>query len=120
MAVQTINTADFEQTVIDNDIVVVDFWATWCQPCIKFAPVFEKMSDKHSDATFARLDIDQNTDLATQLGVTAVPTLMAFRERVLVFNQAGALNGPQLDEVLTKVKELDMEQVHAEVKKLQD
>lgn len=120
MAVQTINTADFEKTVTDNDIVVVDFWATWCQPCVKFAPVFEKMSDKHDDATFAKLDIDQNNELASQLGVTAVPTLMAFREGVLVFNQAGALNGPQLDEVLTKVKELDMEQVHAEVKKLQD
>ncbi|MFW6597421.1 thioredoxin [Propionibacteriaceae bacterium Y2011] len=119
MAVQELGTEDFEKTVSDNDIVLVDFWATWCQPCVKFAPVFDKMSDKHSDVTFTKLDIDQNQELAGQLGITAVPTLMAFREGVLVFNQAGALNGPQLGEVIDKVKELDMTEVHAEVKKLQ-
>jgi len=119
MAVQTISTDNFESTVTDNDIVLVDFWATWCQPCVRFAPVFDKMSEKHADATFAKLDIDENQELASQLGVTAVPTLMAFREGVLVFNQAGALNGPQLDEVITKVKDLDMEAIKAQVKDLQ-
>lgn len=118
MAVQTINTENFEKTVTDNDIVLVDFWATWCQPCVRFAPVFDKMSEKHADATFAKIDLDENQELAGQLGVTAVPTLMAFREGVLVFNQAGALNGPQLDEVITKVKELDMEAIKAEVQQL--
>ncbi len=119
MAVSSINTAEFESTVTDNDIVLVDVWATWCQPCLRFAPVYEKISEKHEDVTFTKIDFDENNELATQFGISAVPTLMAFREGVMVFNQAGALSGPQLDEVVTKVKELDMEAIHAEVKRLQ-
>lgn len=119
MAVSSINTADFESTVTDNDIVLVDVWATWCQPCLRFAPVYEKISDKHEDVTFTKIDFDENNELATQFGISAVPTLMAFREGVMVFNQAGALSGPQLDEVVTKIKDLDMESIHAEVKRLQ-
>ena len=119
MAVKTVTSEDFEKTVTDNDIVVVDFWATWCQPCVRFAPVFEKLSEKHDDATFAKLDIDENNELAGQLGITAVPTLMAFREGVLVFNQAGALPGPALKQVVEAVTGLDMGEVHAQVAKLQ-
>ncbi|HIT74493.1 MAG TPA: thioredoxin family protein [Candidatus Avipropionibacterium avicola] len=119
MAVSSITSADFESTVTGNDIVLVDVWATWCQPCLRFAPVYEKVSDKHPDATFTKIDFDENNDLATQFGISAVPTLLAFREGVMVFNQAGALSGPQLDEVVTKIKELDMEAIHAEVERLQ-
>ena len=91
-----INADDFESTVTDNDIVLVDFWADWCGPCKRFAPIYEKASEEHSEITFAKLDTDANQELSGQLGIEGIPTLMAFREGVLVFNQAGALPGPAL------------------------
>ena len=91
MATINIDATDFESTITDNDIVLVDFWADWCGPCKRFAPVYEKASEEFSDIVFAKLDTDANQALSGQLGIEGIPTLMAFREGVLVFNQAGAL-----------------------------
>ncbi|MDN5760872.1 MAG: thioredoxin [Microlunatus sp.] len=119
MATIDINADSFEQTVTTNDIVLVDFWADWCGPCKRFAPIYEKASEEHSEITFAKLDTDANQALSGQLGIEGIPTLMVFREGVLVFNQAGALPGPQLKEIIGKVKELDMVEVHKQVAELQ-
>ena len=119
MATKNITAEDFESTITDNDIVLVDFWADWCGPCKRFAPIYEKASEEHSDITFAKLDTDANQELSGQLGIEGIPTLMAFREGVLVFNQAGALPGPALKQVIDAVKGLDMVEVHAQVAKLQ-
>jgi thioredoxin 1 len=118
MATININTDDFEDTITDNDIVLVDFWAEWCGPCKRFAPIYEKASEDHQDIVFAKLDTEENQMLTVQLGIEGIPTLMAFREGVLVFNQAGALPAPALKQVIDAVKGLDMEMVHAEVAKL--
>ncbi len=118
MATKNINADDFERTITDNDIVLVDFWADWCGPCKRFAPIYEKASEEHSDITFAKLDTDANQELSGQLGIEGIPTLMAFREGVLVFNQAGALPGPALKQVIDAVKGLDMVEVHKQVEQL--
>ena len=119
MATIDISAEDFEDTITGNDIVLVDFWAEWCSPCKRFSPIYERTSEEYTDVVFAKLDTDANPVLSGQLGIEGIPTLMAFREGVLVFNQAGALPGPALKEVLEAVKGLDMEAVHAEVAKLQ-
>jgi thioredoxin 1 len=119
MATLKIDANSFEDTITGNDIVLVDFWADWCGPCKRFAPIYEKASEEYTDITFAKLDTDANQQLSGQLGIEGIPTLMAFREGVLVFNQAGALPGPALKQVVEAVKGLDMEAVHAEVARLQ-
>jgi thioredoxin 1 len=119
MATININAEDFEKTITDNDIVLVDFWADWCGPCKRFGPIYEKSSEQHGDVVYAKLDTDANQQLSGQLGIEGIPTLMAFREGVMVFNQAGALPGPALEQVVDAVKKLDMEEVHAQVAKLQ-
>ncbi|WP_375431397.1 thioredoxin [uncultured Friedmanniella sp.] len=119
MATIDINAENFETTISDNEIVLVDFWADWCGPCKRFGPIYEKSSDQHRDVVYAKLDTDANQQLSGQLGIEGIPTLMAFREGVMVFNQAGALPGPALEQVIDAVKELDMDEVHAQVAKLQ-
>ena len=119
MATIDINADSFEKTITDNEIVLVDFWADWCGPCKRFAPIYDKASEQHEDITFAKLDTDANQALSGQLGIEGIPTLMAFREGVMVFNQAGALPGPALEQVIDAVKGLDMVEVHAQVAKLQ-
>lgn len=119
MATVDIDATSFEDTITGNDIVLVDFWADWCGPCKRFGPIYEKASDQHGDVTFAKLDTDANQQLSGALGIEGIPTLMAFREGVLVFNQAGALPGPALQEVIEKVKDLDMAEVHRQVAELQ-
>jgi thioredoxin 1 len=118
MATVDINADTFEKTITDNDIVLIDFWADWCGPCKMFAPVYDKSSEQHQDVVHAKLDTDANQELAGALGIQGIPTLMAFREGVLVFNQAGALPAKSLEEVVSAVKELDMDEVHAQVEKL--
>ena len=119
MATIDITAENFEETITDNDIVLVDFWADWCGPCKRFGPVYQKASEEYDGIVFAKLDTDANYELTSQLGIEGIPTLMAFREGVLVFNQAGALPGQALEQVLDAVKGLDMEEVHAQVAKLQ-
>ena len=119
MATINITAENFEETITDNDIVLVDFWAEWCGPCKRFGPVYEKASEEYDGIVFAKLDTDANYELTSQLGIEGIPTLMAFREGVLVFNQAGALPGQALEQVLDAVKGLDMDEVHAQVAKLQ-
>lgn len=119
MATIDISADTFEKTITDHDIVLVDFWADWCGPCKRFGPIYEKSSEQHSDIVFAKLDTDANQQLSGQLGIEGIPTLMAFREGVMVFNQACARPGPSLEQVVDAVKKLDMEEVHAQVAKLQ-
>jgi len=120
MATQTITLDNIESTVNDNDIVVFDFWASWCGPCRNFAPVFEEASERHSDIVFGKVDTEDQQQLAMQLQIRSIPTLMVFRENVLVFRQPGALNKDQFESLLAEVKKLDMEEVRAEIAKQQE
>jgi len=108
---------NFEDTIMNNDIVIVDFWAPWCGPCKGFAPVFEKVAADNTDISFAKVNTEDEQELAASFNIRSIPTLMIFRERVIVFSQAGALQESKLIELVTAVKNLDMEQVHKEVAK---
>jgi thioredoxin len=103
----------FNDTINNNNIVLVDWWAEWCGPCRSFAPVFNEASEKHTDIVFGKIDTETQPELAAMARITSIPTLMVFREGILIFSQAGALPTSSLEELIGKVRDLDMEQVHA-------
>jgi thioredoxin 1 len=119
MATVDITGEQFAATVEGNDIVLVDFWAEWCGPCKQFGPTYSAVSEKHPDVVFSKVDTEAEQQLAAEAGITSIPTLMAFREKVLVFSQPGALNAQQLEQVVDAVKALDMDEVHAHVARTQ-
>ncbi|MDN6666469.1 MAG: thioredoxin family protein [Brevibacterium sp.] len=108
---------NFESTITDSSILLLDFWADWCGPCKQFAPVYEEASEQYSDVVFGKVDTEAQQELAGLFAISSIPTLVAFREGIVVFAQPGALAAPQLEQVITAVKELDMNEVREELAK---
>ena len=119
MSTVDITTAEFEKTVTENDIVLVDFWAEWCGPCKAFGPVYEKVSGKNPEVTFAKVDTDAEQQLGAMLQIQSIPTLMAFREGIAVFRHSGAIPEQALDDLVEQIKGLDMDEVRKAVEEAQ-
>jgi len=105
----------FQETLEKNDIVIVDFWAEWCGPCKSFAPIYDEVSANHDDIVFGKIDTENEQELSAHFQIRSIPTLMVFREQVMLFNQPGMLNNSQLEEVIGKIKTVDMAEVHKEI-----
>lgn len=110
---------NFKEVIENNDIVIVDFWASWCGPCKSFAPVFEAAAEANPDIAFAKVNTEEEQELSAYFQVRSIPTLMVFREQILIFSQPGALPPSALDELIDKIKELDMDEVRKEIAEAQ-
>jgi thioredoxin 1 len=119
MAVTQLTQTNLDDTINNNDIVVIDFWAPWCGPCQTFKPIFEQAAEKHEDAVFASCNTEEQSELAAMFQIQSIPTLVVFREGIGIFGQPGMLPAEALDELMYKVRELDMAEVRAEVEKQQ-
>ena len=115
MATIALTNDNFEQTIANNAIVLVDFWAAWCGPCRQFGPVYEEASNKHTDIVFGKVDTDAEQNLARAAQISSIPTIMAFRDGIAVFRQSGALPGAALDDLIQQIRDLDMDQVRASI-----
>jgi thioredoxin 1 len=115
MATVEITKDTLQDTIANNDIVIIDFWAPWCGPCKSFAPVYDAVSEKHSDVVFAKVNTEDEQELAASFQIRSIPTLMIFRDQIAIFSQAGMLPESALEQVIAKTKELDMDQVRKEV-----
>jgi thioredoxin 1 len=120
MAVTQLTQTNLDDTINNNDIVVIDFWAPWCGPCQTFKPIFEQAAEKHEDAVFASCNTEEESELAAMFQIQSIPTLVVFRDGIGIFGQPGMLPAEALDELMDKVREVDMEEVRAEVEKQQE
>ena len=119
MATIALTLDTLESTIASNDIVLIDFWAEWCGPCKSFGPIYEELSNKHTDIAFAKVDTEAEQTLAAQFGIQSIPTVAAFREQILIFSQPGALPGEAMEELIGQIKGLDMDDVRAQIEKAQ-
>ena len=115
MAVMELTKENFEQVITSNATVIVDYWAPWCGPCRGFAPVFEKVSEAHPDVVFAKVNTDEEQEIAAHFQIRSIPTLMVFRDQIIVFSQPGAMPQGAFEQVVSKAKEIDMEEVRKQI-----
>jgi thioredoxin 1 len=119
MAYIELTEANFDETVEKSETLVVDFWAPWCGPCIQFGPIFETISDKYPDVTFAKINTEEQQGLAGHFEIQSIPTIMVIKEKIMIFKQAGAPGENDFENLIKQVKELDMNEVRAEIEKQQ-
>jgi len=115
MATVNLTKENFSDTINDNDIVIIDFWAEWCGPCKSFSPIYEEASEKHEGIVFGKVNTEEEQELGASFQIRSIPTLMIFREKIILYSQPGMMAAPQLDELIGKVMELDMDKVRAEI-----